>query len=520
MWGAHEVDGRIAAKNATKICAALRQSVDAKSIYEQYQLTQPNVSDNVTQDRARARAWSLMNILFNNEALRAALLRLYAEAWVTGDAAAGEAIGEERELKKAIEGAIDWSKWQPGDAAAAMLLDPPKAFENLVTSSGSLIRGLDKTGYELIGTALADSIRAGYSPNRAAKLIQDAVGSPARALTIAVTESSRVMNASAINRYREAGIDKAQWMVVFGGGACEKCAQNAGKIIPLGGTYPSGNTQPPAHPHCRCNLRPVVPDYNEMFDESGNLMPVKPGANGVSDIMAPTPQQVMSEAGIEPLMPYEWNPVLKQGAIPFTPEEFAKAKKDVKKIADSPVGIRVGYKSIPSILDDGRLKSVAEIEKNFGGTMEVSRYYRESRISLENGKWGVPTNAPQPIYGYIQTPSRINAPKVSFYGEVTLILKETVKGRTTFTVGDSLNDNLIPIKVVDASKGNVTNQALSSAVQHQEKWDPKNTMYIEAQIHGGVTVDDIAYLKITGDLIVPQDILDALAARGIEVRYE
>jgi SPP1 gp7 family putative phage head morphogenesis protein len=289
MWGAHEVDGRIAAKNAVKIRAALKQSVDAKQIYEQYGRTQPNVSDNVTQDRARARAWALMNVLFNNEALRAALLRLYAEAWVTGDAAAGEAIGEERALRKAVEGAIDWSKWQPGDAAAAMLLDPPRAFEELITSSGSLIRGLDKTGYELIGTALADSIRAGYSPNRAAKLIQDAVGSPARALTIAVTESSRVMNASALNRYREAGIEKAQWMVVFGGGACEKCAQNAGKIVPLGGTYPSGNTQPPAHPHCRCNLRPVVPDYNEMFDESGNLMPLRPNNQGVSDIVAAKP---------------------------------------------------------------------------------------------------------------------------------------------------------------------------------------------------------------------------------------
>ena len=276
MWGAHEVDGRIAAKNAVKIRAALRQSVNAKQIYEQYGRTQPNVSDNITQDRARARAWALMNVLFDDEALKVAMLRLFAEAWVTGDAAATEAINEERALRKTVEGAIDWSKWQPGDAAAAMLLDPPRAFQDLITSGGSLIRGLDKTGYELIGTALADSIRAGYSPTRAAKLIQDAVGSSARALTIAITESSRVMNASAINRYREAGIDKAQWMVVFGGGACEKCAQNAGKIVPLGSTYPSGNTQPPAHPHCRCNLRPVVPDYADV-----------PNENGVIDVMPP-----------------------------------------------------------------------------------------------------------------------------------------------------------------------------------------------------------------------------------------
>jgi SPP1 gp7 family putative phage head morphogenesis protein len=338
MWGAHEVDGRIAAKNATKIRAALRQSVDARSIYEQYQRTQPNVSDNVTQDRARARAWSLMNILFNNESLRAALLRLYAEAWVTGDAAAREAIGEEKELRKAVEGAIDWSKWQPGDAAAAMLLDPPAAFEQLITSSGSLIRGLDKTGYELVGTALADSIRAGYSPTRAAKLIQDAVGSPARALTIAVTESSRVMNASALNRYREAGIDKVRWMVVFGGGACEKCAQNANQVVQIGGTFPSGATQPPAHPHCRCNLRPVVPDYADTPNEAG-----------VVDIMPPAGKEYggIPESKIRN--------VRKRGSELMETPKHGKGADDLAAAYEE-----MGYNGLPKVVDVDEFEKLAQ----------------------------------------------------------------------------------------------------------------------------------------------------------------
>jgi hypothetical protein len=109
---------------------------------------------------------------------------------------------------------INWDTWQPGDAASAMLLDPPKAFQNLVERSGNLITGLDKTGYELIGTTLADAIRTGTPPGKAAKLIEDAVGSPARALTIAVTENSRVMNAAAIQRYKDAGIQQVKWMAV------------------------------------------------------------------------------------------------------------------------------------------------------------------------------------------------------------------------------------------------------------------------------------------------------------------
>jgi SPP1 gp7 family putative phage head morphogenesis protein len=217
-----------------------------------------------------------MNVRFINEALRTALMRLYAEAWVTGEAAAGEAIYEERELQKAGEiGIIDWTKWQPGDLATALLLDPPREFEQLLESLSFLIRGLDRTGYELIGTALADSIRAGYSPSKAAKIIQEAVGSPARALTIAVTESSRIMNNAALGRYREAGLDEVKWMVVMGGGtsvACEKCAQNDGQVVRIGNTFRSGNTQPPAHPHCRCNLRPVVPDYNNVVNTQGDII--------------------------------------------------------------------------------------------------------------------------------------------------------------------------------------------------------------------------------------------------------
>ena len=288
MWGAHQVDGRIAAKNAVKIRAALRQSVEGRTLFESYLTSQPNVTDNVAQDRARSRAWSIMNVRLNNEALKKAILRLYAEAWVTGDLAARESIYEEElydkgatfDIKKdALSNinlaTIDWSLWNPGDLASALLLEPTDAFLAMLQETGFLIRGLDRTGYELIGTALADSIRLGYSPRKAAKLIQDLVGSPSRALSIAVTESSRVMNRSALNRYQEAGLDQVRWMVVMGGSACEKCAQNDGQVVILGGTFNSGNTQPPAHPHCRCNLRPVIPDYangvNDVVSNSGKV---------------------------------------------------------------------------------------------------------------------------------------------------------------------------------------------------------------------------------------------------------
>jgi SPP1 gp7 family putative phage head morphogenesis protein len=305
MWRAHEVDGRIAAKNAVKIRAALKQSVDGRAIFEAYAYTQPNVSDNSAQDRARARAWALMNVRINNESLRKAMLRLYAEAWVTGDLAAQAAILDGAKAKKSLTKAdtidadvssINWDTWQPGDAASAMLLDPPKAFQNLVERSGNLITGLDKTGYELIGTTLADAIRSGMPPGKAAKLIEDAVGSPARALTIAVTENSRVMNAAAIQRYKDAGIQQVKWMPVDATGGtppCSKCSQNIGQVVEIGSSFNSGQMQPPAHPHCRCNLLPEIPDYEGYLNSLGYQ--VNPTDGGMVEV--PKPKKTGKEHG-------------------------------------------------------------------------------------------------------------------------------------------------------------------------------------------------------------------------------
>jgi len=81
--------------------------------------------------------------------------------------------------------------------------------------------------------------------------------------------------------------------VAGGGSACEKCAANDGQIVELGASFNSGNSQPPAHPHCRCNLRPVVPDYEDIsVDEQGVARINPPAVNeaGVNDIRLITPE--------------------------------------------------------------------------------------------------------------------------------------------------------------------------------------------------------------------------------------
>ena len=286
-WGAHEADGRIAARNAVKIRAALRQSINARKVFETYLKTQPHASGNLTQDRARARAWALLNLRFDNAPLLQALTRLWAEAWVTGYASAEEAVKQELEALKDAQATIDWSTWNPGDQATALLLRKPKAFQNILDGAGIEIKGMDRTGIERIGTALADSVELGLSPTRAAKLINEAVSNPARALTIAITESSRVMNSAAIQRYKEARIDKMRWSTVLtvGGGsvACEVCQPNNGKIVRVGqGIFPSGHSQPPAHPHCRCYLAPDFSDYTDLGEHGVMNVATKPDSVFIS----------------------------------------------------------------------------------------------------------------------------------------------------------------------------------------------------------------------------------------------
>lgn len=264
--GPLEADGRMAAKNAVKIRAALKQVADFDRLFEQYQDTHPVSTDKRTQDRARARAWAIMNVKLNNEALIATLERLYAEAYALGDVAAGEWIARAEMAQKAPEVFIDWSKWKPGDLVASLFLRKPRAFRKLLESMDITIRELSRTTLDDIGTALADSIELGLDAVSASKLIARHVASPARALTIAITEQNRAMTAATIERYREAEIDQVEWEV---SDPCDKCAQNANVVVGIGQSFPSGNTQPPAHPHCRCVLLPIIPGAEEYNARNG-----------------------------------------------------------------------------------------------------------------------------------------------------------------------------------------------------------------------------------------------------------
>jgi hypothetical protein len=268
-----EADARLAARNALKIRAALRQTFDPKRVYEQYLLTQPNQSDSAPQNNARARAWVMLNVRVNMEALKEVMIRVWAEGYVTGEAFADEQLRFARERNKATDTEIDWANWQPGDRAAALLLRPPKAFQQLLDSQGITFKEFSNTTVRDIGNAIGEAIELGLPAERSAKRIMTHVANPARALSIAITEQNRAISYATINRYKEAGLEQMEWEV---SSPCDKCAQNANQVVQIGQPFRSGSTQPPVHPHCRCVLLPVLPDFEEQQQVPGAVMVTPP----------------------------------------------------------------------------------------------------------------------------------------------------------------------------------------------------------------------------------------------------
>lgn len=299
-----DADARLAAKNALKILAALRQTFDAKAVYEQYLSTQPNKTKNPAQDRARARAWAIMNVQPNMQAMNTVMQRVLAEGYVTGEAFADEQLNLARELKKADDpDYVDWANWKPGDRAAALLLRPPKAFQQLLASQGIALKEMSETTTRDIGNAIADAVDLGMSAERSAKNIMRHVANPARALSIAITEQNRAISYATVNRYREAGLEKMEWEV---SSPCDKCAMNANAVVPIGGTFPTGATQPPQHPHCRCVLLPVIPDFDDPAATGGAITAPVVAPSGVIQHQAFTPGFSEGRTAWRDITPDEW----------------------------------------------------------------------------------------------------------------------------------------------------------------------------------------------------------------------
>lgn len=199
------------------------------------------------------------------------------------------------------------------------------------------------------------------------------------------------------------------------------------------------------------------------------------------------------------------------------PPDKQQAVRDL--VADTsrkPTYIRMFPYGLGQTVRDGRMKNVHE-------TRSKDDRYIDQRSNYEDAVMGLAGAADRdkPIYGYVGDIETADA-----YGPVAVQLKPSVRERTTVTVGDSLNGLTQPYGV-DQMPDLTDDQLLANIYGgvNVQNYLPRGAIwdYMEAQIHGGVDLDDID--SVTVDL-EPGDTLEdmfepatlaALRERGIPI---
>lgn len=241
-------------QNAIILEGALNRMVNAQAVAQKW----ITYNGNKSVDAVSARDWVRANVTFDPKAIGSALNQTHASGWAFGEQDA------QQELTSSV--GFDWDTWNPGNEAAAMLVDPPNGLKELMAQNGVTIKGLSDTNIDRIGTALAIGLDQGLTVTDTAKAVNYVVANPARALVIARTETARALVQSNLATYRDAQVESVEWLVAD---PCKICAQNGGVVVPLGEAFPSGDTEPPAHPNCVCDVAPVLSDVSESFAPSG-----------------------------------------------------------------------------------------------------------------------------------------------------------------------------------------------------------------------------------------------------------
>lgn len=278
---------RLAAKESALLRRALRDSINTDKLIQDFL----DMHFSANTDTETIRAWCRSHVTPDSKPLIAALQHLYVTSYTLGQDIAMSAIGKAKinkaptmaQLKDAM--GINWDNWKPGNRAAANLLKPPRGLSDLMDRSGVTVQGLNRTSLDRIGTALANALAKGETPSAAVPTIleeiqgdrerlarqlgidvDDILDDSERALTIAQTEMSRAVAVASRELYEESGVELVEWLVAD---PCDLCQENADvSPIGIGDTFPSGDTEPPAHPNCVCDIAPYVVDTQNIGEDA------------------------------------------------------------------------------------------------------------------------------------------------------------------------------------------------------------------------------------------------------------
>lgn len=180
------------------------------------------------------------------------LVKLIQAGMAAGQAAIahGSAANPQRAPKgKAIE--VDWN----------LLAHEARDFAR--TYIFNMIRNVDETTRSAVQKAVSNWIESGEPLDKLKEALVGVFNDEARAQLIAQTESTRAYAEGSKERYRRADVSMVKWNAVTDSLVCPVCEALDGTTAPIDAGFPTkadGVVFPPAHPGCRCWLRPVVED--------------------------------------------------------------------------------------------------------------------------------------------------------------------------------------------------------------------------------------------------------------------
>lgn len=401
-----------------------------------------------------------------------------------------------------------------------------------------------------------------------------------RSQTIARTEILRAQNAgrylgfqqmveagyadpASMKRYRTAGAS-------LRGGVCDFCAPMEGEIVGWNTEFSNGVVFPPSHPNCRCTYTMLPPQRERRAtnpNPTDDFTTAPPPLLGVPSTPA-TPRPMSGLRDDESYDPPPYSLATERKSLqeldidvmerrlrydatgesdyyrmhpeyipPTPPANIAEILTDVLRrdfatIASMPLRIRVHSDRLGKILTDGRFKTTHEVRTKNKGSKWTD--YTDHRVRYEDEWLGVPKGlaAPErPVYGYFFGADDW----LDDYGKIRVVLKERVKGRASINYADSLDGSRNPIMVRDIPKAapadltrahghngmiDVNKDLAAGKRPDQITTIDENGLYWEAQVHGGVTLDDILALEMRQDVFdaLPAATKKKLAQSGLEVR--
>ncbi len=224
---------------------------------------------------------------------------------------------------------------------------------------------------------------------------------------------------------------------------------------------------------------------------------------------------------------------------PFLPR--GGADKDLKDFLDGAEPVMAfNPKGFAKFVKDGEAKN--GFEAGTGGVKKGNRGYLDGRRRGEQRVLNITPDASpkeRPVYAALEHPDRARslqggASMMAQYGGVQVILKNEVKDRSTFTIGDSLDAasprgiKASPVRdpsnptsqlteVRDVNYNGGTNGIRMSMTTSMDRGIRLPNAYVETQIHGGLRTSDIKEVRYYRGHDIPPATRKALEKQGVRI---